>query len=187
MKSEYKITKEEHHFTSDEKIKWLGYGEWVEEPDTVVFEYLGYEACVQRVIKREPCKQEAYFGGHLCGYVRIPEENMYFKQKEIHVDCHYGLTFNEMHEEHWIGFDCGHSGDLIPTMELMKKQRQASGEFEPFPIPKGFENFALFHPVYRNMQYCIDECVNIIEQLANINFENNVKTAAEALDEQEPS
>ena len=169
MKNDYKITREEHHWTSEEKIKWLGYGEWVEEADTIVFEYLGCEACVHRIIKREPyAKEEAYFVGHLCGYVRIPEDHPFFKSKDLDIETHYGLTFNEAHEEHWVGFDCGHSCDLIPSMEFFNKKRQAEGEFEPFPIPKEFEHFALFHPTYKNMQFCIDECVHIIDQLVTV-------------------
>ncbi len=35
------ITKEEHFWTSEEKLKHCGYGEWVEEPDIVAFEYHG--------------------------------------------------------------------------------------------------------------------------------------------------
>lgn len=169
MNRDYKIIKEEHQFTSDEKIKWMGYGEWVEEVDTVVFQYLGFEAVVQRILKREPyCEIEAYFGGHLCGYVRIPENHIYFKNMDIDLDCHGGMTFNEAHEEHLIGFDCAHSGDYVPTMEFFKKQRQAAGEIERFSIPKEYMNMALFNPVYRNMKYCIDECINIIEQLAKL-------------------
>ena len=170
MKSDCEIIKEEHHWTSDEKIKWLGYGEWVEEVDFLVLEYLGFKACIRRVMVREPCTElEVYFGGHLCGYVQIPKDHIYFGDNDICVDCHFGLTFNYANEEHWIGFDCGHSGDIIPTIELFKKQREAAGEPDPFPIPKKFHDIALFHPVYRNISYCVEECVGIIDQLIEIN------------------
>jgi hypothetical protein len=33
--------KKTHKFTSEEKLSWLGYGEWVEEPDLVEFEHCG--------------------------------------------------------------------------------------------------------------------------------------------------
>ena len=167
MNDKVKIIKEDHHWTSDEKIKWLGYGEWVEEADVTEFEYLGYHAAVMRVIKREPCcPQEAYFGGHLCGYVQIQETHPYFRKKEINLDCHGGLNFNEAHEEHWVGFDCGHTGDYIPTMEHMRKTDPALIKIkEMFPLPEGFEDFALFNPTYRNMTYCMEECMDIITQL----------------------
>lgn len=164
-----KFSKEEHNWTSDEKIKWLGYGEWVEEADSVIFEYLGYEARVERILVREPyAKEEAYFGGHLCGYVRISEDHPFFKSKDVDIDAHGDITFNEAHEEHWVGFDCAHSGDFVPSMEFFKKKRQAAGEFESFPIPEEYKNHPLFNPVYRNMQFCISECMHIIEQLNQI-------------------
>lgn len=176
MKKEYKITKEDHHWTSEEKIKWMGYGEWVEEADCVEFEYMGNKAMVVRILKKEPfAKEEAYFGGHLCGYVKVPEEHTYFRDREKtdDLDCHGGVTLNEAHEEHWIGFDCAHSGDITPTMEFFRKKRIASGELEPFPIPKEFINLPFFHPVYRNMQYCIDECKRLIDQLNEFSMETH--------------
>ena len=164
MSIDYKITKEENHWTSDEKIKWLGYGEWVEEADAIELEYLGYKAKVIRVMKREPyCPQEAYFGGHLCGYVVIPATHPFFGQKgkARELDCHGGITFDEPHEEHWVGFDCGHSGDYIPTLEKMRNKEIN----ELYPTPEGFEKFALFNPSYRNTQYCIEELIGMIDQL----------------------
>lgn len=182
MTNEIRILKEEHHWTSEEKLKHFGYGEWVEEADVTEFEYLGYIAYVYRVFMREPdLKEEAYFGGHLCGYVKVPEDHHLFGKRsecwDADLDCHQGITFSEFHEEHWIGFDCAHSGDYVPTMEMMRKKRRYSGEFELFPIPEGFENCTLFHPVYRNMEYCIYECKRLIESL--IELSKSKKTAAE--------
>lgn len=170
MNIDYKITKEEHHWTSEEKLKFCGYGEWVEEPDVVEFKYLGYEAGVHRIFVREPYSQKvAYFGGHLCGYVKIPENHPYFGEEEIIIDCHGGLTFNEMHEEQWIGFDCAHAGDYVPTSEHMKKICPELIELaKKFPRPEGFKHFVIFNPVYRNVQFCIKECMDIITQLAGV-------------------
>jgi len=161
MKSE-KIKKKIHYWTSDQKLKWFGYGEWIEEPDSLEIEYRGYKALVERISKQEPfAKEETYFGGHLCGYVVIPDDHPLFKKENIDIDCHFGITFNEAYEEHLIGFDCAHSGDYIPSMELIRKKCR----LELYPIPKGYENFNIFNPTYRNVQYCIDECKKMIDQL----------------------
>lgn len=157
MKKKYTICNEEHAFTSEEKIKWCGDGEWVEEPDWIVIEYLGYEAVVYRVM-------EAYFGGHLCGYVKIPEDHPLFKSC-IDLDCHGGISYNECNEEHWVGFDCAHSGDLVPTSALLKKQRQEAGELDILPVPEEFKQYAIFNPYYKNISYCIDELIGMIDQL----------------------
>ena len=166
-----KITKEIHVWTSDQKLKWMGYGEWVEEQDRIGFEYSNYQALVVRVLQRETCEEEVYFGGHLCGYIQIPETHPYFRKKHKlsnDLDCHGGITFEDIHEEHWIGFDCAHSGDYVPTVEFIKKNHfRSSGQIrELFPIPDEFKR--LFNPQYRNVRYCIDECIKIIDQLVNI-------------------
>lgn len=36
--------KQVHFHSSDQKIKWFGYGEWAEEPDEVTFEHLGIKS-----------------------------------------------------------------------------------------------------------------------------------------------
>lgn len=185
MKSDLKIIKDEHHWTSEEKLRFCGCGEWVEESDVFEFEYLGYHACVIRVFKKEPfAKELAYFGGHFCGYVRIPDNHPYFKNEDIDLDCHGGLTFNEAHEEHWVGFDCGHSMDRIPTMEHMRNTRPELIEIrKQFPIPEGMEHHPLFNPVYRNMDYCIEECKTMITQLVYVAVTTSLKKGEEALKE----
>lgn len=42
-KIEYTVTKEEHHWTSEEKLRYCGCGELVEEPDLTIIERLGTE------------------------------------------------------------------------------------------------------------------------------------------------
>ncbi len=153
----YTVIREEHHWTSEEKMKWVGYGEWVEEIDCLHIEHLGFNAIIKRILKKEPfAKEDSYFGGHLCGYVQIPESHPYFRDVEntMTLSCHGGVTFNEAHEEHWIGFDCGHANDLVPSMQDFVKQYQLS---------KDLRN--IFNPVYRNMDFCIKECVELIDQL----------------------
>ncbi len=174
MHNEYRITKEEHLYTSDEKLKWMGYGEWVEEADLIEFEYSGYEAAVRRVfIKELYAREEAYFGGHLCGYVKIPKDHPYYKKgyDDIQIDAHGGLTFSEWDSSaHWIGFDCAHSGDYVPTSEHMKKTHPDLIRIQKmFPPPEGYENLALFNPFYRNVEYCIKTCMEMIDQLIEIN------------------
>jgi hypothetical protein len=161
---------QEHFYTSEDKIKWFGYGEWVEEPDKISFTYKAYDCVVLRTCLREPCEIEAIFGGHLNGYVKIPENNSNYAKEyyDIHVDCHYGLTFSAFDEEgdFWIGFDCAHSGDYVPSIELFKKRNQEMIESRKhMPIPDGYKHHWLFHPTYKNVQYCTNECKNIVDQL----------------------
>lgn len=169
MKTEYKITEQQHHWTSDEKLKFGGYGEWVEEADAIEFEYKGYEAFIIRIWKKEhSATEEAYFGGHLCGYVKIPKTHPYYGKEEIDLDVHGGLTFNEMHEEHFVGFDCAHSIDLVPTMDHLRKtmpELRSIRESFLASMPIGLEDNDWFNPKYRNIEYCINQCIHMIDQL----------------------
>src|ERR1700761_6612159 len=117
----------------EKKIKFMGEGEWVDEPDEICFTYKDYECEVRRVFVREPySKEEAWFGGYLCGYVRIPKDHPYHHKlyEDMDIDCHYGLTYGMVSNGHWIGFDCGHSSDIVPTLEILKKTSEARKYFE---------------------------------------------------------
>src|ERR1700743_1307542 len=170
MDKDFKIKIQKHHWTSEEKIKWMGYGEWVEEPDVIDFEYLGYHALVYRILKREPiANKEIYFGGYLCGYVQIHNTHPCYRKEEIDIDCHGEITFNQAHEEHWIGFDCSHTVDYIPTVGYMRKTcPEWKAINEAFPLPGGYEKYEMFNPSYKNVSYCIEECKEMINQLIEI-------------------
>lgn len=178
MKNEIKITKEEHLLTTEQKRKFCGYGEWLEEVDIIEFEYLGYCAKIKRTFVKELfAKEEAYFGGHLCGYVKIPKEHPFYGKDydDINIDTHGGLTFGEINEEHWIGYDCGHSGDYIPTMEYVRRTDPGLIAIrEMFPLPKNYKSLNIFNPKYRNIEYCTQICIEMIEQLAGVKVNNEV-------------
>lgn len=127
--------------------------EWEDEPSLVIWHKtlsLDY-ICMA---KRHPSM------GFLCGYVGVPpghpaygqgysEEALY----DIHV--HGGLTYaDESRWEEldtlpddwwWLGFDCGHGGDIIPKM------------------PYTAVSFA--GDTYRNISYVIEQCESLAEQL----------------------
>lgn len=157
-----------HIYTEEQKRQWWDEGEWCYEPDVVEFEHQSIKCLVKRVVAEEPCANEEHmFGGYLCGYVCIPQNHPYYHKpyEDLDIDCHKGLTFGEYGEytnEHWIGFDCAHSGDYLPSTEKLKKRFAFEN---PFPMEKEFKEFSIFNPVYRNMEYCIDQCKSIAEQL----------------------
>lgn len=162
-------TEEMHLYTSDEKLKWWGYGEWVEEAEEIKFKYDDYECKVIRIaIEEQYSKDYHVFGGHLCGYVRIPSDHPYHYKtyEDMSIDCHGGLTYGKCHCGHWIGFDCAHCGDYVPSTEFMKKTNDCLKMLNKMLlIPKEHRKFSLFNPVYRNIEYCVTECVYIVSQL----------------------
>lgn len=162
--SELQIDISEHVFKSDQKLSWFGYGEWVEEFDQIEFTYEYYKCLIIRVVTREPLSvNENYLGGHLCGYVKIPKRHSLYDKEwdNMDIDCHGGITSNQRHEEHWIGFDCAHSGDYVPSVEKFRKENKIH---ELFPIQKEFN----MSPVYRNIEFVMNECIKIVDQLIEI-------------------
>lgn len=179
--------KKQYKYDKDFKIEHFGHGDWVEEPDIIDFTYKGMDCCIVRTVLDEPMtKDKCYFGGLLCGYVKIPEGHPYFRHKgyDLDIDCHGGITFNEAHEEHWVGFDCGHSTDRVPTMEHLRNTRPELIEIrKQFPIPEEMKDHPWYNPVYRNMEFCIEECKTVITQLIDVAVTTSIKKGAEALKE----
>lgn len=159
---------EKHLFSSDDKLKWWGYGEWIEEPDFIEFIYKDYECMVVRTALKKHCEEFHMFGGHLCGYVKIHESHPYYKTPadDMQIFCHGGLTFKL---KPWVGFDCAHSHDYIPSIEHLKKINPVLSDIiKAFPIPEDCKDSPIFTNTYRNVSYCVEECKNIVNQLIEI-------------------
>ena len=157
-----------HKFTSDQKLAWWGYGEWVEEPDEVTFEHEGFKCRIIRAAALEGLSPTQYmFGGHLCGYVQVPESHPWYNVGSIfdaQADIHGGITFADYafeEGEFWAGFDCGHSFDIIPSMIAMKKKIREDMLEKHSWIP---ERIPIFQECYKNIDYCILECKLLAEQ-----------------------
>jgi len=159
--------KGKHVLTSDQKLEWFGNGEWVEEPDLVPFDHEGIECVVKRIIIQE--WDNSFHMGHLCGYVRIPENHPWVNLNygDIDVDVHGGLTYKHQHGDGtWIGFDCGHSMDLIPSIEMVRKKNPCM----PFSdihekMKKKFPDSGLLNPTYKNINFVVLECKSLAEQV----------------------
>lgn len=166
-----------HLWFRPEKLTWWGDGEWVNEADKATFEYKGYFCKVDRIISEEGSRDiPSRFGGHLCGYVRIPKDHPLFEKNVFELDdglnisVHGGLTFGRMvEEEWWIGFDCAHSDDYQPSIEHRMKTDPELMDFrKKFPKPERLKDLSFFNPVYRNIDYVIYEIKGMVDQLIAI-------------------
>ena len=153
---------ETHISTSQEKLTWWGKGPWITEPDVVDFVHCGFNCKVHRKFRGE--ESPMVYGGHLCGYIEIPEghpwSNLERDTEVIDADVHGGITYNgeSLFDGHWVGFDCAHGGDLMPCNnegsyyeQLMKKMNIK------FPRSK------IFTPTYKTVRFCIEECKSLAE------------------------
>jgi hypothetical protein len=105
--------------------------------------------------------------GHLCGYVIIPKNHQYYNTS-IDYNCfslevHGGITYSDFMDDieiegekpFCIGFDCAHSGDLMPNYDT--------------ELTKGlYEAMISAGCVYRNVEYVKNECVKLAKQLKEV-------------------
>lgn len=67
---------------------------------------------------------------HYCGYVALPKGHKFYGKEgeEIDIEVHGGISYSDYGLKHligsvffdywWIGFDCGHFGDLLPNIHM---------------------------------------------------------------------
>jgi len=162
--------KKKYIYTQQEKIQWFGEGEWIDEPDLINFSEKGFDCLIIRIIFRE--QNGHYFGGYICGYIEIPKQNKFFEFDYNYflnlIDCHGGITFCEMDDSKKIvGFDCSHTYDLIPSFEKTGISKKIQEDIlEMLPHLKDIKMLSkIFHRTYKNIDFCINQCKYIVEQL----------------------
>jgi len=163
----------ENFYSPEDKLTWWGDGEWVTEPDKVTFEHQGIDCMVLRSAIEEPyTKEVCIFGGYLSGYISIPPNHPFYHKifEKILIDCHGGLTFGECSDGHWIGFDCAHSNDYVPSIEHLKKTSPFMEDYrkETQELKKLYPSSIIWNKSYKNIQFCIDQCKSMAEQLIEL-------------------
>jgi hypothetical protein len=158
--------------TPEMKLKHWGPGEWVDEADFCEFIHKGYHCMILRNAAWDGHKKDILSLGNLCGYITIPKDHPwygvdFFKEGRPDVDVHGGITFNEGDDEghFWIGFDCGHSGDVVPSnIEMKEKMREEiiSKYGEKFGIC--LSNSPIFRKSYKNINYVVNQLKSLVEQ-----------------------
>jgi len=142
-------------------------GPWKNEPNRMEWMFKGFPCLIRRPTM-----------GHLCGYVAIPLGHPYYQKNidEIPLDVHGGITWASHSDQDlcfsnmcegidsfwWIGFDCGHAGDLIPGIYNSRKEnisnmKNPSKEFE-----------LSFLGTYRDIEYVKSQVESLAEQLDKV-------------------
>lgn len=103
-------------------------------------------------------------GSHHCGYVEVPEAighlDFYtWRESTVDISVHGGVTYQDvlpqLENKIVIGFDCAHYGDLMKCPEKYKGT--------------GIENMSMYSEgVWRDEEYCVNECESMAEQLINL-------------------
>jgi len=160
----YMKYKNKYLLTTDEKLRLYGYGEWIEEPDQVFFEYRGMKCKILR------CEHT----GNLCGYICVNGNHPFTHLDlalDIPIDTHGGITYAQNEEDgYWIGFDCAHCGDFCPgivkSYEYMNQiLRDITPESNIFD--RMMRRFSEDRQ-YKNIQFCIDECKRMVDQFLTL-------------------
>lgn len=89
--------------------------------------------------------------GAWCGYTVLPSSLPIDLDKEIDINCHGGITYQQKNEKGdlVIGFDCCHSGDYVP---------------EYYEYLNGSD----IEATYKDKQFAIDEVNYMVEQVLKI-------------------
>jgi hypothetical protein len=100
----------------------------------------------------------AHPAGHRCGYVTVPAghrcEGMDYN--DIDVSVHGGLTYSNGAK---FGFDCAHYYDKRDESIMSEKFKKVYADF-PYPTVEDGE--------VRTLEYCIEECEILAEQLKEL-------------------
>lgn len=143
-------------------------GPWTDEPDRLEFEHQGY-----------PCILARGAMGSWCGYVAVAPGHPWHRKEygDIGVEVHGGLTYGQECQGHvchvpkpgepddvwWLGFDCAHSGDIVPGMvlceQMLDKADKEDGEPPRPRIPNPY-----FAESYKNIAYVRAETERLAEQ-----------------------
>lgn len=155
---------------SRQLVDKLGPGPWTEESD----EYFG--------IFEDPTTGYTFHAlairgplGALCGYMGVTKHHplfgiAYSDDARIEgLQVHGGITFSGRHEKNewslaldlpdenwWIGFDCNHAFDFVPSMALVANKYE------------GFSVFGDDH-AYKNIGYVTEQIDHLGQQLKGIN------------------
>lgn len=149
-----------HILSEEDKLTWWGEGPWIDEPDYVEFEHKGIKCIVKRVFFYEGVH---VFGGHFCGYCNIPEYHPLYNKFDgdsfdnfSFLSVHGGITFAE---NGWIGFDCAHARDIIPSMVMNKEISDRMSEI------MGVENDISHYKRYKELNFVEDEVKRLADQI----------------------
>jgi hypothetical protein len=163
----------ERSWTTVDKSDW-GPGPWQDEPDKIqwIDEATGLDCLIHRGSI-----------GALCGYVGVPKGHPAYGvgYDDVKVagewpDVHGGLTYADRcqetddesdgichvpepgrpHDVWWLGFDCGHSGDICPKIEMALRSSLMGGPISGWPWPV----------YYKPVSYVRAEVSSLAKQLA---------------------
>jgi hypothetical protein len=161
-----------HLHTSEKKLQWWGYGEWVEEADKIRWEYRGIECLITRTFLHESAEYDLAFGGHLCGYISLPLDHPWASKEWDDIDCdvHGGITFSQ-ESDGWrqIGFDCAHFRDLVPSMHLVDRENRADFSAKHPGAAALRDLFREMSPdTYKNVAFVIKQCESLVDQALEV-------------------
>lgn len=149
------------------KEHW-GEGPWIYEPDIFQFVQNGFICIGNRVKEHEGFNNEHLFGGFWKGYIIVRNEHPWFGKDchSIECECHGGLTFCGLgsKNEWFLGFDCGHSLDFVPSLEkFLETNSEYQRDLERLRKIVGRES-PIFKKHYRNMDYVVEQLISMTNQ-----------------------
>lgn len=131
-------------------------GPWTDEPDAWDGEHCGLRIAARRSVLM----------GMWCGYAGVPTRYRQVAEPEGRFQAHGGINYSSpnaensdlMPDAYVLGFDCGHSWDVVPMLEFSLPTHLRRHFMGPRGGPLG--------RFYRDLDYVIDEAKHLAEQMA---------------------
>jgi hypothetical protein len=157
------------------KLEQWGPGEWIDEPDSLFWYYKETLCRIRRLMVWEGPNNEHLSMGQLNGYIQLPAHHPWVFQDPFEIDCdvHGGITFGGPDEkgDYWIGFDCAHSGDIVPShKDIGENVKKEMVERFPF-LSETLNASPIFESHYRNIDYVKKECESLVDQMLEAKHE----------------
>lgn len=161
--------------TPIDKSSW-GDGPWQSEPDSLLWK--------DPVTSRACAILRHAEAGHLCGYVKISDDDDLVLGDEFEV--HFGITFtgtlDRLPPGLWTGFDCGHFTDFMPGMAARMKGLPLMGSWAKFMKTLFGDDAAAakHHPlfyetIYRDLAYVQEQVTSLAAQIHMRSVESKLR------------
>lgn len=111
------------------------------------------------------------------GYVGIPKDHKYYGKTydELHIDCHGGLTYSnnalswqEDKDVWWVGFDCAHCWDGYDIESALETFKDYPESIDVINRNLLFMERVNTSRTIRTLDYCIEQCEQIIDQICEV-------------------
>ena len=145
-------------FNRNRKLDLFGPGEWIDEPDQVLFNH-----------EHVTCEVIRHSNGFLIGLCRLPKDHSWSCEplQKIKVEVHGKKFIFKTVNEEYVGFSCDMVGDVIPSWNC--KDKLIHQVLDCMEVDEERKE-----AVYRNLAFVSDQCRKLADQIIDASSRNEI-------------